>query len=210
MKPLTPIEVPWTMKSVESAETRFEALADGRRKFSIRHELVADVTPAMLVWWLNNMDRTVRIGEHEVPAYRAWHPRDHYALTYVRPGRDGRKVSAGAKIRIQEFFGGNPAHKVDIVEEIGFLDETGFRHAKKVAGREVFAMEYKFTALPGGTLYENALIVGGDGNTLFGKLVNIVMARVFPDAMGHAWIKHNIEEVGNFSFFLPSLYGAEA
>lgn len=116
-----------------------------------------------------------------------------------------RRRKYASRRATQEFFGGNPAYKVDVVEEIDFLDETGFLHAKKLAGREVLAMEYKFTSVPGGTLYENALIAGGDGTTLFGKLVNVVMARLLSDAMGHAWIKHNIEEVGNLSFFLPSL-----
>ena len=208
-KPLAPIEVPWTMKPVESGETRFEKLSDGRMKFSIRHDIIRGVTPAMLVWWLNNMDGAIRIGDQDIPRYRAWHPRDHYALTYVRPGKDGRRFSAGAKVRIQEFFGANPKYKIDVVEEIDFLDETGFRHKKLVIGREVAVIEYKFTAVSDGTLYENAMIVGGDGNTLFGKFVNVaVRPRVFPEQMGRAWLKHNIEEVGNLQFFLPALYAS--
>jgi hypothetical protein len=198
------------MKPLESAETRVDRQPDGRLRFSIRHDIVRGVTPAMLVWWFNNMDGTVRISGHDIPRYRAWHPRDHVALTYLRPGRDGRKFSAGAKVRIQELFGRNPKYKVDIVEEVDFLDETGFRHARRVAGREAAAMEYKFTATPDGTLYENALIVGGDGGTLFGKLVNRLRPRLFPDAMGHAWLLHNVEEVGNFQFFLPALYASAA
>src|SRR5688572_14059768 len=98
IKPLPPIEVPWTMKPLESAQTRVEQLPNGRTKFWIRHDIIASVTPAMLVWWLNNMNGTVRIGGQDIPRYRAWHPRDHFALTYVRPGKDGRNFSAGAKV----------------------------------------------------------------------------------------------------------------
>jgi hypothetical protein len=28
--------------------------------------------------------------------------------------------------------------------------------------------------------------------------------------MSRAWLKHNVEEVGNLEFFLPALYGAHA
>jgi hypothetical protein len=142
-----------------------------------------------------------------VPAYRAWHPRDHVALTYVRPSTDGRKFGAGAKIRIQECFGANPDYKIDVVDEVDFLDETGFRHAKRIAGREAATMEYRFTAVPTGTLYENELVVGGDGTTLVGRLINFARPRLFSDAMGHAWLTHNVEEVGNLQFFLPEYYG---
>jgi hypothetical protein len=155
------------------------------------------------------MHGTLQIGGREVPRYRAWHPIDHYALTYVQPGKDGRKFSSGARVRIQEFFGGNAEYAVDAVEEIDFLDETGFRHARRILGREVAALEYRFSAVPNGTLYENALIVGGDGGTLFGKFFNTVRQRLFPDAMGRAWLKHNVEEVGNLQFFLPQLYRHE-
>jgi hypothetical protein len=32
---------------------------------------------------------------------------------------------------------------------------------------------------------------------------------VFGDLMGPAWLRHNVEEVGNFEHFLPGLYAAE-
>ena len=33
---------------------------------------------------------------------------------------------------------------------------------------------------------------------------------VFGDLMGPAWLKHNVEEVGNFEHFLPALFAGEA
>ncbi len=39
------------------------------------------------------------------------------------------------------------------------------------------------------------------------SLVNGVIRRWrFTDAMGPAWLRHNVEEVGNFEHFLPALY----
>lgn len=195
------------MKSLSSAETKVERLDDGRLRFSIRHEVLAGVVPAMLVWWFNNMDGTFRIGDVDVPRYRVWHPRDHVALTYLRPGLDGRKFSTGARIHIQEFFGADPRYRIDVVDDVGFLDETGFNHSLSVAGRRVASMDYTFTPVAGGTRYENSLTVGIDRPALLRPLMNqAIRPWLFPEHMGRAWLRHNVEEVGNFQFFLPALY----
>jgi len=198
------------MKSLCSAETKVERLADGRLRFSIRHEVLAGVTPAMLVWWFNNMDGTLRLGGVDVPRYRVWHPRDHVALTYLRPGLDGRKFSTGARIRIEEFLDADPRYRVDVVDDVGFLDETGFNHSYSLAGRRVASMDYTFTPVEGGTRYENSLTAGIDRPALLRLLVNqAIRPWLFPEHMGRAWLTHNVEEVGNFQFFLPALYADE-
>lgn len=61
---------------------------------------------------------------------------------------------------------------------------------------------------PEGTLYRNSLTVGVEGK--FGRPINALIRRfLFDEARGLAWIKHNIEEVGNFESFLPQLYESE-
>lgn len=199
------------MKPLSSAKTTVERLDDGRLRFAIVHEVLAGITPAMLVWWFEHMDGFLVLGGREVPRYRVWHPRDHVALTYVRPGRDGKKFSAGAKIRIQELFGADPRYAVDVVDEVDFLDESGFAHAHRVAGVTVAAMTYRFTNVAGGTLYENSLTVGIPRSHLGARAFNrLVRPVVFPEHMGRAWLRHNVEEVGNFQFFLPELFAREA
>ncbi len=37
----------------------------------------------------------------------------------------------------------------------------------------------------------------------------IVRPRVFSDDKARTWLKHNVEEVGNFEFFLPDLHALE-
>ena len=37
---------------------------------------------------------------------------------------------------------------------------------------------------------------------------SIVDRRVFSERHGHAWLKHNVEEVGLFEQMLPPLYAA--
>ncbi len=205
VQPLPPIAVPWSMKTLASAQTTVEPLPDGRMRYAIVHDVLRGVTPAMLVWWLNHMDGTVAIGDQRVPRYRAWHPIDHVALTYVRPGRDGRRFSAGARVRIQELFGARPEFAIDVVSTIDFLDETGFSHGERVLGLTVGHLAYRFTPLAGGTRYEDSLTVGIAGAR---RLNGVLVKRLFPEAKGRAWLRHNIEEVGNLEHFLPALYAA--
>lgn len=69
-------------------------------------------------------------------------------------------------------------------------------------------MDYAFRETAEGTIYHNSLTVGARG--VIGRLVNPLIRRFsFDETRGHAWIKHNIEEVGNFESFLPELYATQ-
>ncbi len=208
MKVLPPIEVPWKMKGLDSAQVTEDNLPFGRLRLSIRHDVLKGVTPAMLVWWFNNMDGEVEIAGQPVNRYRAWHPRDHFALTYVSNAVDGRKFGTGARIRIQEFFGARPENKIDTVETVDFLDETGFAHRRTLFGATLGFVTYKFTAVPGGTLYENSLSLGATAPLMRTLANRVLLPRLFPPAVARAWPLHNIEEVGNWEHFLPALYAA--
>jgi hypothetical protein len=194
------------MKPVESAQTSVTRLADGRMRFGIVHDVIRDVTPEMIVWWFKNMDGDVTIAGRSIPRYRAWHPIDHVALEYLRPAHDGSNMGPGSSMRIHEFFQAKPEYEVRIVERVIRLDPGGFVHVHERAGIEVARMEYTFTRVDAGTLYENCLIVGMRAPILRVPFNALVRPRVLSDAMGRAWIRHNIEEVGNWEFFLPGLY----
>jgi hypothetical protein len=49
-------------------------------------------------------------------------------------------------------------------------------------------------------------------DTAFGRRLfnRPIRPMVFSDLMGPAWLKHNVEEVGNFEHFLPALFALEA
>ena len=170
----------------------------------IRHDVIHGVTPQMLVWWFNNMDGTIEIEGKPYPRYRVWHPRDHVQHQYVRVPAGG--VGPGAVFRIHEVLGRNPAWTVDVHTDILQLDESGFRHRPRVAGLHPVAMDYSFRRVAGGTLYENSLEVGFHGAPRW--LNRLIVARKFDQAHGKAWLLHNVEEVGNFEFFLPQLYAS--
>jgi hypothetical protein len=202
-----PFEVPWTMKPLESADTHVEVLPDGRRKYAIVHDVVRDVTPAMIVWWLKHMDGEVEIAGRVIPRYRAWHPRDHVSVRYARRAHDGSNMGPGSRVHIRESFGREARYRVDVVDDVLRLDEGGFVHVHRRAGVELVRMEYTFEAIPGGTRYRNFLIAGTGSRFL--RPLDALVARRFPDAMGRRWLLHNVEEVGNLERFLPALYEAE-
>jgi hypothetical protein len=197
------------MKSVDSAHTEVRFLPDGRLHLHIRHDVLHGVTPAMLVWWFQHLEGTIEIQGRVWPRYHIWHPVEHIAVRYARHLPDG-SVGPGAKIHIREAFGGNPDWLVDIVTTIERLDEGGFVHAPWIGGVRAASLEYAFTPVPGGTLYENSITFGPE-NALGRTLVNrFVRPRLFPDDKARAWLRHNVEEVGNFEFFLPELYARAA
>jgi hypothetical protein len=198
------------MKTLESAETSVTLLPDGRAKYAIKHELLRGVKPGMIVWYLNHMTDDYVINGQTVQRYRIWHPRDHIRMMYVRPAKDGQNFGAGALVHIQEAFNANPKHKIDIKAHVEFLDETGFAHFEKMCGVRVARVDYTFTDTGEGTLYENALTVGLAGDGVFSRWFNrTLVPRVFPEEKGRAWLVHNIEEVGNFEFFLPDMFADE-
>ena len=162
MRPLPPIEVPWGLKPLESARTGVERLPRGRRRFWIEHGVVRGVTPAMLVWWFQNLEGEIEVAGQRHQRYRVWHPRDHHSIAYVRRRPDGG-IGPGAQLRIREFFAARPENKVDILATIERLDEGGFVHRESILGVEVGRMSYRFEAVAGGTLYQNELVIGSPG-----------------------------------------------
>lgn len=202
------LDLPFPLKPVSSADTGVETLPDGRMKYWIRHDVVRGVTPSMLSWWFRNLEGTIEFAGRRYNRYRFWHPQDHVHASYARRLRDGT-VGPGAEIRLIEVLGRNEKFVVDTVTHIERLDEGGFVHNPEIGGRTGLArMEYTFTPVPDGTLYENCLIIGTSRPVL--RLANPLLARLaFDDAHGRAWLRHNIEEVGMFENFLPVLYRQE-
>ena len=201
----TPLELPFVLKPLASADTGIETLADGRTKYWIRHDIIRGVTPRMLQWWFQNLEGTVRFGGRDYNRYRFWHPRDHVHASYHRRCADGT-IGPGSAIRLIEVLGRNPKYLVDTITHIERLDEGGYIHNPEVHGRQGLArMEYTFERVSGGTLYENCLIVGAKARW-YPLIRPLVQRFVFTPEQGKAWLLHNIEEVGMFENFLPELY----
>jgi hypothetical protein len=203
--PPEPLAWPFALKPLGSAEYGIVNLEDGRVRYWIRHEVMRGVTPRMLLWWFKNLEGEITIAGHRVTRYRAWHPYDHVHVSYARRLPDG-SIGPGSAIRLREHLGANPRYEVNVITEIERLDEQGFVHNPIFHGISGLArMEYQFTEVPTGTLYENCLIVGAARGAK--RLLNpLITRRVFDRARGLAWIRHNIEEVGMLENILPPLY----
>lgn len=207
-RPADPATVPWPLKTLGSAECGARRLADGRLSYWIRHDILKGVTPPMLVWWFSHLEGDIVVGGQRINRYRAWHPYDHVHASYARRLPDG-SIGPGARIRLREYLGGNPMYEIDTITDIEKLDEEGFIHNPRIHGvKGLVRMEYTFTRVPHGTLYENRLLVGGVSG--WRRHVSPLVQRFgFDHAHGLAWLRHNIEEVGMFEHFLPALYRQE-
>lgn len=79
-------------------------------------------------------------------------------------------------------------------------------HANLRAGVEVARRENTFERVDGGTLYGNCLIAGMQLPFVRRPFNALVRPRLFSDDIGRAWLRHDVEEVGNLQLFLPDSY----
>lgn len=195
------------MKPVTSARTTQRVLPTGQLLLTIEHDTIRGVTPAMLRWWFETLGEPMTHDGVTYPRYLLWHPRDHIHWALAAPSADGG-TGQGARFRIVEAFGANPAYYVDSTEVVEKLDEGGITLVRRVLGAEVFRLEHRFGEARDGASYRSRMVVGVASGRA-GRVLNaVVRPRVFSDAMGTAWLAHNVEEVGLLEHLLPALYEA--
>lgn len=197
----------YPLRSVDTATVKYSNHPYGRRRITIDHRPLAGITPAMLLDWFSNIGGTMRYGDEVIDRYLAWHPIDHIRWELARPAPGGG-AAEGARFRIVEAFGGRPEFKVDVIDRVEKLDETGIRLVQRVGGIVIFQLEHTWSAGSGGAHYVTVMDVGARSRLL--ALVNRLVRRRFPDEMMRAWVKHNIEEVGQLEYLLPQLKSGEA
>lgn len=195
------------MKPVASARTTQTVVATGQLVLTIEHDTVRGVTPTMLRWWFENLGRTMTFEGRTYPRYLLWHPRDHIHWELAATSPSGG-TGEGASFRIVEAFGADPAFYVDSTERVEKLSEEGIALVRRVAGVEVFRLEHRFGDAAGGASYRSRMTVGVAGGALRRPVNDLVRPRVFSDAMGAAWLTHNVEEVSLFESLLPPLFAA--
>lgn len=197
----------WKMKDLDSAKTDFTIDKDKAFVLSIEHDSIVGVTPKMLLWWFQNIGGQMVYQGKTYPKYLVWHPKDHIHWSLEKSKTN--KIGVGSYFRIVEAFARNKKFLVDSIEIVEKLDETGIRLSKKIGNTEIFSLQHDFSQKGNNTIYKSKMIVGINENS-FGKLFNTYLRPfVFNEEMAKAWLKHNIEEVGNFEFFLPELYYEE-
>lgn len=198
----TSLPVLYPLRSIDTAAVRITDCARGRRRITIDHRPLADVTPAMLLDWFTHLGGTMEYGGEIVDRYHAWHPIDHIRWELARPAPTGG-AAEGARFHMVEAFGARPEFTVDEVARVEKLDETGIRLVLRVAGIPVFQLEHTWSAGADGAHYVTVMDLGVRSPLL--SPINRVLQRKFSSEKAHAWVKHNIEEVGQLEFLLPSL-----
>jgi hypothetical protein len=188
------------LRAVDTATVRYERHPRGRRRVTIDHRPLDGVTPADLLGWFRSIGETLDYGGQPVPRYLAWHPLDHVRWRLARPAPGGG-AGEGARFRIEERFDQRPEYAVDVVDRVEKLDETGIRLVQRLAGVVVFQLEHTWSAGRSRTHYVSVLDLGAR-SALYAP-VNRLLARRFPDDMVRAWVRHNIEEVGQLEHLLP-------
>jgi len=195
-----PLLVP--LRPRDSARVSHTGFPYGRRRVTIDHQPLDGVTPAEVLDWFCSLGGTLDYAGAPVPRYLAWHPIDHVRWELARPGPDGG-AAEGARFHIVEQFAGRPEYRVDVVDRVEKLDETGIRLVQRVAGVPVLQLEHTWSAGRGRTHYVSVLDLGARTPVL--ALANRELQRRFPADMVDAWVTHNIEEVGRLELLLPML-----
>ena len=198
--PTLPVLYP--LRPIDTASVQFTDCAHGRRRVTIDHRPLAGVTPAMLLDWFTHLDGTMRYGGQVVDRYLAWHPTDHIRWELWRAAPGGG-AGEGARFHIVEAFGGNPRFRVDVVDRGEKLDVTGIRLVQRLVGVPIFALEHTWSAGVEGTHYVSVMDIGARSAAM--APVNALLRRRFRPAMVEAWVRHNIEEVGQLEYLLPQL-----
>lgn len=196
------LPVLFPFRSRDTARVSLQRFPHGRRRVTIDHEPLTGVTPGELLQWFGSIGRTMEYGGEVVPRYLAWHPLDHIRWELARPAPGGG-AAEGARFRIVEQFGARPEYRIDVVDRVEKLDETGIRLVQRVAGIVVLQLEHTWSAGRDRTHYVSMLDLGARSRWLSG--VNRQLQRRFPDPMVDAWITHNIEEVGLLEHLIPML-----
>src|SRR3954466_4683809 len=149
----------YPLRSVDTAMVRLTAAPRRRRRVTIDHRPLADVTPEMLLDWFTHLGETMTYGGEVIDRYLAWHPIDHIRWELARPAPGGG-AAEGARFRIVEAFGGRPQFKVDVVDRVEKLDEAGIRLVQRVAGAVIFQLEHTWSAGIDGVHYVSVMEVG--------------------------------------------------
>ncbi|TFV58956.1 hypothetical protein E4P42_10735 [Mycobacterium sp. PS03-16] len=195
----------YPLRSVDTAVVRYTAAPHHRRRTTIDHRPLAGVTPAMLLDWFTHLGGTMTYGGQVIDRYLAWHPLDHIRWELARPAPGGG-AAEGARFRIVEAFGARPEYRVDVIDRVEKLDETGIRLVQRIAGVPVLQLEHTWSRGAEGTHYVSVMDIGA--RSALAAPVNRVLRRRFPDPMVRAWVRHNIEEVGRLEYLLPALAAA--
>ena len=200
-----PRSLPWPLKPVASAKTSLTYDAFGRMVMHIRHDVLKGISPEMAAWWFGNIAGDMDVEGTRLNRYLVWHPRDHIHWELAQPAADG-SASVGAKFRIVEAFGRTSDFYIDIIDTVTRLDAAGVTLIGYKLGQQISCLNHDFASGKGGMHYVSTLTIGTTVPWLRRILNPLIHRAAFSEAMGYAWLQHNVEEVGLLEHIIPGLY----
>jgi len=155
----------------------------------VEHEL-SRVTPEMIDWWWDHIDNSER--------YRLWHPKDHKSFEWeVSPGSVMGHV--GVIHRVVEMIDGRPTTlriRWENPDSIPIKAKFKHKNAASVLNNKdkpISWILHEYHSIPNGTLLRSTFRLPAQISDSFIENLR----------------KHNIEEIGQFTEFLPKLYEEE-
>jgi hypothetical protein len=137
------------------------------------------------------------------PRDASWHPLDHIHCELAREAPGGG-AGEGARFRIVEAFDRRPEFYIGTTDTVEKLDETGIRLVRRLLGVPFLQLEHTWSAGRDQTHYVSVLDLGARSPVL-APVNRLITTRVFPDPLLRAWMRHNVEEVGQLEHLLPPL-----
>ena len=155
----------------------------------VEHEL-SRVSPEMIDWWWDHIDNSER--------YRLWHPKDHKSFEWeVSPGNV--KGHVGAIHHVVETIEGRPTTlriRWENPDSIPIKAEFKHKNAASVLNNKdkpISWVLHEYRSIPNGTHLRSTFRLPAQ----------------VPKSFIEHLRKHNIEEIGYFTEFLPKLYEEE-
>ncbi len=195
-----PLAFDWKMRTTANAAIGVHEHEDGRQEHVIRHDPIPGVTPEMLLWFFENIDKELVWRGQRAIGYRFWHPVDH--IHFKREGTLG----ATDRWHIVEAFGGDPEFLIDQTFEVLKFDETGFCMAAFAAGNMVAFIDERWEWTSAGLIWTVHSLAGATGFPA-GLVFRAKRAEITRKLK--RWQQHNCEEDGNLQHFLPELYATK-
>jgi len=149
----------------------------------IDHEL-KDIVPEMIDWWWDNINNSER--------YKLWHPDDHISFKWEKSPEDGH---VGAIQRVIEIVQVPTLLRIRWEDPDSIPIKASYNHV--LAGSVLDSNDNPLSYI----LHEYESI---DNKTRFRTTFRLPAKT--PRSFLKALRKHNIEEIGEFSNFLPELY----
>jgi len=195
----------WDYPKLSEAKYKIEYTNDGKLNLELEHPMIKGVTPKMVAWWYRNLaSGKYKIDGVDYDFYHLFHLSEHGRTTVVSPADDGSmKMAKGAIVYRQECFG--PHFSKGKGKVLSFSD-NGYVVTPVMGPLTLGRIEHTFEEREGGTIYKVKTVLGSD-LPILGSVINLfITKRQFAPEVAQEWVRHQVEEVGSLTYYLPKIY----